>query len=96
MENLQDGLSSFSLGGNLYKVKVARKGRGKSGGYRTIIAYKEHNRVIFLYGFAKNDISNLEKNELTSLKKLGKDLISLDKSQLIQAINHNVLYRLEN
>jgi len=96
IENLESGLSSFGLGGNLYKVRVSRKGKGKSGGFRTIVVYKEHHRVIFIYGFAKNDKQNLEKNELVSLKKLGNDLISLHEQQLKEAIKLNVLFKLED
>ncbi len=33
------GLIAAQLGGGLIKLRIARSGSGKSGGYRTIIAY---------------------------------------------------------
>lgn len=51
---IEKGMFAINLGGGLYKKRIARKGRGKSGGYRTILAYKHHKRTIFMYGFAKN------------------------------------------
>jgi hypothetical protein len=36
------------LGGFLIKKRVAGFGRGKSGGYRTIVAYRQGDRVVFL------------------------------------------------
>ena len=35
------GLIVATLGGGLIKQRVARQGSGKSGGYRTIIAYRQ-------------------------------------------------------
>lgn len=41
------------LGGGLIKQRIARPGRGRSGGYRTVIAFRTAERSVFLYGFAK-------------------------------------------
>ena len=35
------GLVDADLGGGLIKQRVARRGGGRSGGYRTVIAYRE-------------------------------------------------------
>lgn len=53
---LTNGLYGANLGGGLYKLRVARKGQGKRGGYRTIIAFRLNDRAVFMYGFAKNGI----------------------------------------
>jgi len=53
LENLTENLSGSNLGGGLYKVRTRRRRQGKSVGYRTIIAYKEMDKAIFLYGFSK-------------------------------------------
>jgi len=37
------GLIDADLGGGLIKQRVARAGKGKSGGYRTLIAYRREN-----------------------------------------------------
>jgi hypothetical protein len=49
------GLIDADLGGHVIKQRVARPGRGKSGGYRVIIALQTKERAVFLYGFAKNE-----------------------------------------
>ena len=95
IENLELGLSAVDLGGNLFKVRVKRKHSGKSSGFRTIIGYKSGDKAIFLYGFGKNEKDNLDKSELYHLKKLGNDLLSLNKQQIELAIAKKVLFYLE-
>lgn len=51
------------------KQRVAREGQGRSGGYRTILAFRRGARIVFLHGFAKNDQANLSNLELRDLKK---------------------------
>jgi len=53
------------LGGYLLKKRLARRGSGKRGGYRTIVEYKKQNseRIIFLYAFAKSDRANISGRE---------------------------------
>ena len=68
--NLEKALSVADLGGNIYKIRVKRGNRGKSSGFRTIVVYKKEDRVIFLYGFGKNEKSNIDKSELQYFKKI--------------------------
>ena len=93
--NLENSLSVADLGGNLYKVRVKRAGKGKSSGFRTIVVYKKEDRAIFLYGFGKNEKENIDKSELQYFKKLGKDLLSLNLVQLKQSIEQGILFNLE-
>jgi len=53
------GLVDAELGGGIIKQRVARRGQGRSAGYRVIIAYRPGARAVFLYGFAKNEKDNL-------------------------------------
>jgi len=93
--NLEKNLSVAELGGNLYKIRIKRSGRGKSSGFRTIVVYKKEEKAIFLYGFGKNERSNINKTELQYFKVLGGDLLKLDSKQLIESIEKNVLFDLE-
>ena len=52
-------------------------GQGKSGGYRTLVATNKANRWVFVYGFPKNERSNIDKDEEAALKKLAARLLSL-------------------
>ena len=95
ISNLESELSSVNLGSNIYKVRAARKGSGKSGGFRTILVYKENDRAVFIYGFAKNETGNISSQELEYFKKLGKDLLNLNEQQLITAIENKALQEIE-
>jgi hypothetical protein len=52
------GLADADPGGGVIKQRVARPGQGRSGGHRLLIAYREGERAVFLYGFAKNERDN--------------------------------------
>lgn len=92
---LEAGLFAANLGGHLFKVRLPGHSSGKSSGYRTIIAYRKGDRLLFLYGFAKNERENIDSNELDLLKKLSKDYLSLSSSDLVRAINTGILIELE-
>ena len=79
------GLFDADLGGSLYKKRVARTGAGKSGGYRTLVASNRGGRWSFLYGFPKNERSNIDDAEKEALKALAKYLLALPPVKLSQA-----------
>jgi hypothetical protein len=58
LADIAAGLVDADLGGGLIKQRVARPGQGKSGGYRTLLAYRRGERAVFLYGFAKSGRAN--------------------------------------
>jgi hypothetical protein len=69
--------AGVSLGGGLRKVRVAREGGGKSGGYRTLFVFGGRHIPLFLVGvFAKNDKGNLTKAEQVHLGQLAKMLLA--------------------
>jgi hypothetical protein len=70
------------LGGDVYKVRVARSGEGKSGGYRVIVYFKSEERTFFIYGFAKSDRGNIDQGELRAFKKRAKIALSLTDDQI--------------
>lgn len=71
------GLYEADLGGGLFKKRIARRGQGKSGGFRTLVATNKDSRWIFVFGFAKNQRGNIDKDEEYALKKLAAHLLSL-------------------
>ncbi len=69
--------AGVSLGGGLRKVRIAREGGGKSGGYRTIYVFGGAHVPIFLVTvFAKNEKDNLGKAEQAELIALSKALLA--------------------
>ncbi len=70
------GLIDADLGGSIIKLRIARPGRGKSGGFRTLIAYNAKARAVFLYGFAKSGRANIQPDELETLKLAAADILA--------------------
>lgn len=69
--------AGISLGGGLRKLRFARPGGGKSGGYRTIYVFGGTEAPIFLLTvFAKNEKVNLSRTEQAELVKLSKALLA--------------------
>jgi hypothetical protein len=73
------------LGGHLIKQRVARAGGGRSGGYRTVIAYRAGQRSVFLYGFAKSERDNIDDKELDDLRKLARLYLGFSEQQIAAA-----------
>ena len=90
IDDLENNLSSSNLGSGLFKVRVASQGGGKSGGFRTLIVYKEEDRAVVVYGFAKNEQDNLSKSELLGFKTLSKDILNQSQEDLEMAIDKGV------
>jgi hypothetical protein len=79
---LETGQAEANLGGGVYKVRVARPGGGKSGGYRVIVYFKSRFRTFFIYGFEKSDRANIGQGEKRTLKKEAKDYFALTDEQI--------------
>ena len=63
--------------GGCRKVRVAGRGKGKSGGYRLITFYSGPDMPAFLLTvFSKGDADNLTKSECNALAILTKELIA--------------------
>ena len=84
INNLSNNLGTVELGGGLYKIRTPKIGQGKSGGFRTIVVFKEDEIVVFVYGFAKTDKDNLDKEELKYFKILAKDLLNIRKQEYVK------------
>jgi hypothetical protein len=69
--------AGISLGGGLRKVRIAREGGGKSGGYRTVYVFGGTDMPIFLLTvFAKNEKDNLSQTEQAAAVALSKQLLA--------------------
>jgi hypothetical protein len=85
------GLVAAELGGGVIKQRIARPGRGKSGGFRTLIVFKAGTRAVFVHGFAKSEKDNIAKDELVALKKLAAELLAYDDKTLARVVSAGVL-----
>jgi len=63
--------------GECRKVRVAGRGKGKRGGYRTITFYAGENLPVFLISvFGKGEKSNLSKSESNRLRDITKAIVA--------------------
>ena len=81
----RDGLIDADLGGGVIKQRVARKGGGRSGGFRTIVLFRRGTLAFFVYGFAKSDRENLRRDELETYRLLADGYLALDAAGLAAA-----------
>ena len=79
------GLIDADLGGGVIKQRIARKGGGRSGGFRTIVLFHRGELAFFVYGFAKSDRENLRRDELATYRLLADEYLSLDGAGLAAA-----------
>ncbi|WP_439287232.1 type II toxin-antitoxin system RelE/ParE family toxin [Lonepinella sp. BR2357] len=72
VQRAEKGLIDADLGGNVIKQRIARKGQGRSSGYRSLIFYKINGNCIFFSIFEKNAMDNISKETLSNLKLFAK------------------------
>lgn len=89
------GLIDADLGCGVIKQRVARQGQGRSGGYRTIIAFRSGVRSVFIYGFAKNSKANLADDELDVYRRLATVVLEADAATLRRLIAAGELKEME-
>jgi hypothetical protein len=92
VERASSGLIDAELGGGLIKQRIARPGRGRSGGLRTIIAWRAKDRSIFVYAFAKNVRDNISGAELADLKDLAALFLGYSSKEIDRAVAAGELF----
>ena len=81
----KNGLIDANLGGGVIKQRIARKGGGRSRGYRTIVLFRRGELAFLVYGFAKSSQANLRRSELEAYRLLANKYLALDQSGLAAA-----------
>lgn len=87
VEEMANGLIDADLGGHVMKKRVALQGQGKSGGARTLLAFKVGDKAFFMFGFAKNQQDNISPKELKALKLMAKNVLGYTAQQLKVALD---------
>ena len=82
----EQGQIDATLGRHLIKQRISRAGQGRSGGYRTVIAYRFGDRAVFLFGFAKSERANIGKLDEHELAATGAWLLALDTAAIRVAL----------
>lgn len=86
VERAESGLIDADLGGGVIKQRIARQGQGKSGGYRSLILFKQGDRAFIVFAIAKNDRANITQQELSDLKALAAIALHCSDIELEQLI----------
>ncbi len=104
VDEMVAGLIDADLGGHVVKKRVALPGHGKRSGARTIVATNFESCWFFLFGFEKNERSNIDRNELTALQEIATKFLSMSSVELeklilvgeLTRINHNDTAKKQN
>ena len=93
-EILEVGIANANMGGDVYKIRIARPGEGKSGGFRIILFFRSKKRTFFHYIFSKSDRVNISRKELKWFKELALDALSMTDEQIDKRLNAGTLYEI--
>jgi hypothetical protein len=91
VNQLEAKQADANLGGDVYKVRVARPGEGKSGGNRVIVYFRNEFRTFFVYGFAKSDRDNISEKELKAFKDDAKENFEMTDAEIRAWLNRRTL-----
>lgn len=96
MERAESGLVDADLGGGVIKQRVARPGKGKSGGYRTLILFRQGDRAIFAFGFAKAKQANIPKADLALLRDAAAEALEWNDEELDRLVESGTLVEIDD
>jgi hypothetical protein len=77
---------AIEMGSGVYKVRVARPGAGKSGGYRIIVFFRSRDKTFYHYGYPKSARDNIDPKELKVFKRIAKRQLGMTDKQLDEAV----------
>jgi hypothetical protein len=80
------GQIDADLGGEVIKQRIARRGQGRSSGYRTIILFRRGTKAFFVYGFPKSQRANIDADELKQFREAARYVLALTEKQLAELL----------
>ncbi len=86
VDRARSGSVDADLGGGVIKQRIARRGGGRSGGFRTIMLFRRGELAFFVYGFAKSVRENLRRDALETFRRLADAYLALDRAGLAAAL----------
>jgi len=94
IEDFERGIFRANLGGNVFKLDVARPGQSKSRGFRTIVAVKKSDgKYFFLYGFPKSSRANIDESEEALFKDIADDYSNMSDTDINQLVQDKKLFK---
>jgi hypothetical protein len=86
VDRADKGQIDADLGGEVIKQRIARRGQGRSSGYRTIILFRRGTKAFFVYGFPKSLRANIDADELNQFREAAKHVLALTERQLAELL----------
>jgi hypothetical protein len=83
---IENGQAEANLGGDVYKKRIAMQGQGKRGSYRTIVIFRRNERLFFMFGYAKTEMSDIGESAERGFKRLAKKYLAYTDAQLDLAV----------
>jgi hypothetical protein len=95
IERVEQGAVVADLGSGVVKLRLARRGQGKSGSFRCIVLLRRGERAFFVYGFAKSARDDIRPDELKAFRKLAETMLALDERSLDAAKRNGTIREIE-
>jgi hypothetical protein len=95
LADIKRDLIDAELSSNLYKLRVALPGRGKSGNTHILLATRFAGTLYFLFGF-KKERDNITQRELGIYQSLASVLVALDNNQIDSALKASELMKVQH
>lgn len=92
----ESGLIDADVGWGVIKQRVARPGKGKSGGYRTLILFRQGDRAIFAFGFAKSKQDNISQADLAVLRQSAAEALRWSEEDMDRLVTTGALVEIEH
>lgn len=86
VRRVESGQKDADLGAGVLKLRIARSGEGRSGGFRTVVFYRKGQRAFFVFGFARSDRGNINADEVAAFKQAAKHVLALSDTQLADLV----------
>jgi hypothetical protein len=71
-------------------------GAGQKNGYRVLIAYRSKLRAVFLFGFAKSDLDNIDDDQLATLRETAASWLAADAQKIERAVKDGLLIEVQH
>ena len=94
ISEFESGLFEANLGNHLFKKRLALPGKGKSSGARTILFYQKGHKLIFCFGFNKNQQENLSDRQHKLLNDMSDSFQNIADEGVVKNIKHNEFMRI--
>lgn len=86
---------AIPLGFKMYKIRGAKEGKGKRGGFRNIFFWKKDELIVFCLLFAKNEQDNLSSGEERALRILSNEYSKLTENEIRKGIEKKNFLEIE-